>query len=86
MLADIKKKLKPGGLLYIDEALPKRQGQLHGICNKPMLTGKETIATFEKNGFEYVTPNFFCFTVFSSMVLISTTGKKILQEKFLLFE
>jgi len=54
MLADIKKKLKPGGILYIDEALPKRQGQLHGICNKPMLTDEETIATFEKNGFEYV--------------------------------
>jgi len=53
MLADIKKKLKPGGILYIDEALPKKQGQLHGICNKPMLTNKETIAVFEKNGFEY---------------------------------
>jgi len=54
MLADIKKKLKPGGILYIDEALPKRQGQLHGICNKPMLTNEETIAIFEKNGFEYL--------------------------------
>jgi SAM-dependent methyltransferase len=54
MLADIKKKLKPGGILYIDEALPKRPGQLHGICNKQMLTNEETIAVFEKNGFEYV--------------------------------
>jgi SAM-dependent methyltransferase len=54
MLADIKKKLKPNGILYIDDALPKRQGQLHGICNKPMLTNKETIAVFEKKGFEYV--------------------------------
>ena len=54
MLADIRKKLKPGGLLYIDEALPKRQGQLHGICSKPMFTNEETIAIFEKNGFEYV--------------------------------
>ncbi len=54
MLADIKKKLKPSGFLYIDEALPKRQGQLHGICNKPMLTNEGTIAIFEKNGFEYV--------------------------------
>jgi len=53
MLTDIKKKLKPGGILYIDEALPRRQGQLHGICNKPMLTNGETIALFEKNGFEY---------------------------------
>jgi len=54
MLADIKKKLKPNGILYIDEALPKRQGQLHGICNKPMFTNEETIAVFEKYGFEYV--------------------------------
>jgi len=54
MLADIKKKLKAGGILYIDEALPKKQGQLHGICNLPMLTNEETIALFEKNGFEYV--------------------------------
>ena len=54
MLADIKKKLKPGGILYIDEALPKRQGQLHGICNIPMLTNEETIALVAKNGFEYL--------------------------------
>ena len=54
MLADIKKKLKPGGVLYIDEALPKRPGQLHGICNLPMLTSQETIAVCAKNGFEYL--------------------------------
>jgi SAM-dependent methyltransferase len=54
MLADIKKKLKPGALLYIDEALPKKPGQLHGICNHPMLTNEETIAIFAKHGFEYV--------------------------------
>jgi SAM-dependent methyltransferase len=54
MLADIKKKLNPGGILYIDEALPKKQGQLHGICNLPMLTSEETIALFAKNGFEYI--------------------------------
>ena len=54
MLADIRKKLKPNGILYIDEALPRKPGQLHGICNKPMLTNEETIAIFEKNGFEYV--------------------------------
>jgi ubiquinone/menaquinone biosynthesis C-methylase UbiE len=54
MLADIKKKLKSGGILYIDEALPKRQGQLHVICHKPMFTNEETIALFEKNGFEYI--------------------------------
>lgn len=54
MLADIKKKLKPGGILYIDEALPKKPGQLHGVCNLPMLNNEEMIALFAKNGFEYV--------------------------------
>lgn len=54
MLEDIKKKLNAGGILYIDEALPKRPGQLHGICNKPMLTTEETIALFKQNGFEFV--------------------------------
>jgi len=46
--------LKAGSILYIDEALPKRLGQLYGICNKLMLTSEETIILFEKNGFEYV--------------------------------
>lgn len=54
MLTDIKKKLKPGGILYIEGALPKRQGQLHGICNHLMLTDEQTIAILEKNGFEYL--------------------------------
>lgn len=54
MLADIKKKLKTDGILYIDEALPKKRGQLHGICDLPMLTADETISFFEKNGFEYI--------------------------------
>ena len=73
MLTDIKKKLKPGGILYIDEASPKKQGQLHGICNKPMFTNEETIAIFEKNGFEYVDGIDFNYR------------QKILQEKFLRF-
>ena len=54
MLDDIKKKIKPSGLLYIDEALPKRKGQLHGVCKLPMLSSNEMIALFAKNGFEYV--------------------------------
>jgi len=54
MLTDIKKKLKPGGILYIDEALPKKPGQLHGVCNLPMLNNEEMIAVFAKNGFEYI--------------------------------
>ncbi len=54
MLADIKTKLKPSGLLYIDETVPKKQGQLHGVCKKPMLTQEEMIAILSKNGFRYV--------------------------------
>jgi len=54
MLADIKNKLKPDGILYIDEVLPKRAGQLHGVCKKPMLTNVEMIEIFAKNGFVYI--------------------------------
>jgi predicted methyltransferase len=54
MLADIKTKLKPGGILYIDETVPKRPGQLHGVCKKPMLTPEEMISILSKNGYEYI--------------------------------
>lgn len=54
MLADIKTKLKPGGILYIDETVPKRPGQLHGICKKPMLTPEEMISILSKNGYAYI--------------------------------
>ena len=54
MLADIKTKLKAGGILYIDETVPKRVGQLHGVCRKPMLTPEELISILSKNGYEYV--------------------------------
>ena len=54
MLADIKEKLKPGGILYIDEAMPKYPGQLHSVCKKPMLTYEEMLAALSKNGFEFI--------------------------------
>ena len=54
MLADIKTKLKDGGILYIDETVPKRAGQLHGICRKPMLTPEEMISILTQNGYEYI--------------------------------
>jgi len=54
MLIDIKTKMKPGGILYIDEAVPKKQGELHVQCKKPMLTGEEMISIFSKNGYEYI--------------------------------
>lgn len=54
MLADIKIKLKPGGILYIDETVPRRPGQLHGICKKPMLSHEEIIGILSRNGYKYV--------------------------------
>ncbi len=54
MLADIKTKLKKDGILYIDETVPKRKGQLHGICKKPMFTPEEMISILSKNGYEYI--------------------------------
>ena len=54
MLADIKTKLKEDGILYIDETVPKKTGQLHGICKKPMLTPEEMISILSKNGYEYI--------------------------------
>jgi SAM-dependent methyltransferase len=54
MLADIKSKLKPDGILYIDETVPKKEGQLHAQCKKPMLTPDEMISILTKNGYEYI--------------------------------
>ncbi|HWR32450.1 MAG TPA: methyltransferase domain-containing protein, partial [Chitinophagaceae bacterium] len=54
MLADIKTKLKPGGILYIDETVPKRPGLLHGICKKPMLSHEEVISILNRNGYKYI--------------------------------
>lgn len=53
MLKDIKEKLKPGGILYIDEALPRKPGQLHGVCNLPMFTEQQMIDFFSNNGFAF---------------------------------
>ncbi len=55
MPADVKKKLKTGGNLYVDEALSKRpRGKLHGFCDLTMLNNEEMIAFFAENGFEYI--------------------------------
>ena len=54
MLEDIKQKLKPGGLLYIDEALARHAGELHGICKKKMYLSDELIGLLKQSGFEYV--------------------------------
>lgn len=52
MLADIRGKLKKNGLLYIDEAVPRKKGQLHGVCKKPMLLPEEMDILLEANGFQ----------------------------------
>jgi hypothetical protein len=51
MLQDIKTKLKAGGILYIDEPVPKYSGELHGGCKKRMITAEEMSMLLEKNGF-----------------------------------
>lgn len=54
MLADIKNKLKPGGILFIDETLARRSGELHGVCHKRIYLSEELIAILKETGFEYV--------------------------------
>lgn len=54
MLADLFTKLKRGGILYIDESVPKKQGELHGVCKIPMITPEEMKAILTANGFEFV--------------------------------
>ena len=54
MLEDIAHKLKPGGLLYIDEALARKSGELHGVCKKRIYLEEELIAILKENGYEYV--------------------------------
>lgn len=53
MLADISTKLKPGGLLYIDEIIAKRHGQKHGGRHKPLLTEAEMVDVLKQNNYTY---------------------------------
>jgi len=48
MLTDIKKKLKAGGILYIDEALPKRQGNYMAFVICLCLTMKKQLLCLQK--------------------------------------
>lgn len=52
MLDDLRDKLKKGGILYIDESVPGKPGQLHGICRKPMLAPGELYRLLALHGFE----------------------------------
>lgn len=51
MARDLAAVVKSGGELYVLETLPKKEGQLHGGCNKPLLKPDEIIAFFLKAGF-----------------------------------
>jgi ubiquinone/menaquinone biosynthesis C-methylase UbiE len=53
MLEDISRKLKPGGLLYIDEVLARKSGELHGVCKKRIYLDEELISVLKENGYEY---------------------------------
>jgi len=54
MLADIRRKLRPGGILYIDETLARETGELHGVCHKRIYLSEELIDILKQNSFEYV--------------------------------
>jgi SAM-dependent methyltransferase len=54
MLADIRKKLKPDGILMIDETLAQKSGELHIQCKKRIYTDEEMVAIFKENGFMYL--------------------------------
>ena len=53
MLDDISKKLKPGGLLYVDEIIARYSGQKHGGCKKELFTENELTGYFKENDFDY---------------------------------
>jgi SAM-dependent methyltransferase len=52
MLKDIYGKLKPGGLLYIDEQVPQKPGKKHGSCNMLLYSAKEMDDTVCAAGFK----------------------------------
>jgi hypothetical protein len=54
MLEDIASKLKPGGILYIDETLARKSGELHRECHKRIYLNQELISILKENGYEYV--------------------------------
>lgn len=54
MARDIAWILRPNGELCVVETLPKKEGQLHPGCNRPLLTAEEIEAVFLHNGFRLV--------------------------------
>jgi SAM-dependent methyltransferase len=54
MLGDILTKLKPGGILYIDETIARKSGELHGVCKKRIYLPEELIEVLNQAGFQFV--------------------------------
>jgi len=54
MLEDLHHKLKTGGILYIEEQLAQKSGEIHAGCKKRIYTDDELIAIVEKKGYRYV--------------------------------
>jgi ubiquinone/menaquinone biosynthesis C-methylase UbiE len=52
LIKDIFSVLQPGGEVVLLEIIPKKPGQLHGGCNKPLMEPKECRKLFESNGFQ----------------------------------
>jgi predicted methyltransferase len=54
ILQDVKKCLKPSGVLFIEEQLAKTSGEIHEGCGKRLFTKKVLVNCLERNGFEVV--------------------------------
>ena len=54
MLEDISGKLKPTGILYIDETLALKSGELHHNCGKRIYLDEELVSVLKENGYEYI--------------------------------
>jgi hypothetical protein len=54
MLEDISRKLKQTGILYIDETLAQKSGELHVGCGKRIYLDDELVSILKDNGYEYV--------------------------------
>jgi ubiquinone/menaquinone biosynthesis C-methylase UbiE len=51
MVRDVYEILQPGGEVVLLEIVPKKKGQLHGGCKKPLMEPEECTKLFESNGF-----------------------------------
>jgi ubiquinone/menaquinone biosynthesis C-methylase UbiE len=51
MVRDVFNILQPGGEIILLEIIPKKKGQLHGGCHKPLMEPEACTKLFESNGF-----------------------------------